>query len=497
MDRVVMRSRMCKSLFAAIFLLLCSLLMAQQGLNNDAIIRMVNAGLSDDVIITTINASSGSYDTSANGLITLKQAGASDKIIAAIIVKASGTAKSSAAPQVQATPNSEEMPISPPESTSLKAGEPTASGTVVASGLMPAGARVVIAPMGGFETYFAAAIREKKVPITLTLDKNSAQYFVVSTETEWQGFVFGSGGSANWNRLGGSAAYGSSGSSTRGLEASIMLIDAKSKDVVWAYEVHKNSHGALLFGTLGVRGQQSLAEACAKHLRDFIKSESNGLAPSPQMINKGSNQSDSHSEPSVTGGKVHLNAASAPISDAPVPPAQSVVTGDSVLPVQGIITPTEKGASDDPETQFQHGEMYQTGRGVPRDYALAALWFRKAAEQNFAPAQYRLGILYAAGVGVPIDKAQAANWFQKAAIQGYADAQEVVGLDYLTGDGVPRDYGEAFFWLAIAASSNTAESVARQRASERDQAAIHLKPADLSRKEEQVQKWIQNHSAKP
>ena len=135
---------------------------------------------------------------------------------------------------------------------------------------IPRGARVVIAPMGGFETYFAAAVREKKVPITLTLDKDSAQYFVVSSETEWRGFVAASGASANWNQNGGSYAGGSAASSTRGLEASIMLIDAKTKDIVWAYEVHKSSHGALLFGTHGARGQQSLAEACAKHLKQDI-----------------------------------------------------------------------------------------------------------------------------------------------------------------------------------------------------------------------------------
>jgi len=125
--------------------------------------------------------------------------------------------------------------------------------------------------MGGFETYFAAAVREKRVPITLTLEKASAQYFVVSTNTEWQGFVYGAGGNANWSRAGGTASYGAAASSTRGLEASIMIIDAKTKDIVWAYEVHKSSHGALIFGTLGARGQQSIAEACAKHLKEYIE----------------------------------------------------------------------------------------------------------------------------------------------------------------------------------------------------------------------------------
>jgi hypothetical protein len=93
----------------------------------------------------------------------------------------------------------------------------------------------------------------------------------VSTETEWRGFVAGSGASANWNQDGGHYESASAASSTRGLESSIMLIDARTKDVVWAYEVHKSSHGALLFGTHAARGQQSLAEACAKHLKEYIE----------------------------------------------------------------------------------------------------------------------------------------------------------------------------------------------------------------------------------
>jgi hypothetical protein len=143
--------------------------------------------------------------------------------------------------------------------------------TTVGNGEIVPGSRIVIAPMGGFETYFAAAIREKKVPVKLTLSRESAQFFVVSTETEWHGFVYGSAGGANWNQNGGSAGHAASASSTRGLEASIMMIDAKTKDVVWAYEVHKSSHGALLFGTHAARGQQSLAEACAKHLKEYIE----------------------------------------------------------------------------------------------------------------------------------------------------------------------------------------------------------------------------------
>ncbi len=48
------------------------------------------------MIVSTISASPGAYDTSANGLIALKSAGASDKVVTAIVLKSTGA---SAAPQ--------------------------------------------------------------------------------------------------------------------------------------------------------------------------------------------------------------------------------------------------------------------------------------------------------------------------------------------------------------------------------------------------------------
>jgi len=265
-----------RSWIAVVFLAVCPLLVSQQTLNNESVVKLAKAGLSDELIVSTINASPGNYDTSAEGLIALKQAGVSDKVVTAIVQKASATipAQSHDSPATTPPPaatNDKEAPVPAPASPSPEEPASPDTDTTLGSSRIPAGARVVIAPMGGFETYFAAVVREKKVPVTLTLNKNNAQYFIVSTKTEWEGFVYGSGGHANWNAMGGNASYGSAGSSTRGLEASIMVVDAKSKDVVWAYEVHKSSHGALIFGTLGARGQQSLAETCAKHLKAYIE----------------------------------------------------------------------------------------------------------------------------------------------------------------------------------------------------------------------------------
>jgi len=182
-----------KTSFLFASLLIAPLLFAQQSVNNESVIKLCKAGLSDDLIVSTIKASPSNFDTSADAIIALKTAGASDKVISTIILKSSSAP---IAASEAAVASSQVLGNPPNADTSASAAvqpEPLEPGTASASKPITAGSRVVIAPMGGFETYFAAAVREKKVPITLTLDKTSAQYFVVSTNTEWQGFVFGSG----------------------------------------------------------------------------------------------------------------------------------------------------------------------------------------------------------------------------------------------------------------------------------------------------------------
>src|SRR5271163_4810193 len=182
-------------------------------------------------------ASTGNFVNSDEVLINGMACRSAKQATAATQVAASANTSPASAPQAPSNQfASSDAPTAAAAPITKATDSRDAAQPVSDNGQISPGARIVIAPMGGFETYFAAAMREKKVPVRLTLDKDSAQFFVVSTETEWHGFVYGSGGSANWNQNGGSAAHGAAASSTRGLEASIMLIDAKSKDVVWAYE---------------------------------------------------------------------------------------------------------------------------------------------------------------------------------------------------------------------------------------------------------------------
>jgi hypothetical protein len=98
-----------KSLLAFVFLAFCPVLIAQQPLNNDAVIKLTKAGLSEDLIVSTINSQAGTYDTSTDGLIALKTAGVSDKVVTAIMLKASGGGS---------TANT----VSPPAASTLPAG---------------------------------------------------------------------------------------------------------------------------------------------------------------------------------------------------------------------------------------------------------------------------------------------------------------------------------------------------------------------------------------
>lgn len=108
-----------KSLFAVLFFTFCPLLVAQQHtMDNNEVIKLVKAGLAEDLIVSTINVAPGSYDTSATGLIALKSAGASDKVVTAIIMKANGGTGSPAgaaqvAPSPAPAPPAAQVPAAP------------------------------------------------------------------------------------------------------------------------------------------------------------------------------------------------------------------------------------------------------------------------------------------------------------------------------------------------------------------------------------------------
>ncbi|MGK5094993.1 tetratricopeptide repeat protein [Deltaproteobacteria bacterium TL4] len=112
-----------------------------------------------------------------------------------------------------------------------------------------------------------------------------------------------------------------------------------------------------------------------------------------------------------------------------------------------------KGASED----NAKGEAYAKGLGVHKNEKEAFRWYKKSAEQGFAPAQVNLGKMYYTGKGVVQDEQEAVRWFQLAAEQGNPLGQNWLGLMYQLGDGIKQSYPEAFKWYKKAAEQGNAE----------------------------------------
>jgi len=112
---------------------------------------------------------------------------------------------------------------------------------------IPAYAKVYVAPMpGGFENYVIAGLRNKKVPLTVVVDRNKAEYEISgvseSEKAGWAKMLF-------------------TGSQQSNETASIKVSDLKTGAIIFGYSVHKGN---------SARGRQSAGEACAKHLKQVV-----------------------------------------------------------------------------------------------------------------------------------------------------------------------------------------------------------------------------------
>ncbi len=65
----------------------CGLLYCQATLDNETILKLVKAGIGEDTIVGMVNQQPGKYTLSADDMIALKNAGVSDKVIAAMVVR--------------------------------------------------------------------------------------------------------------------------------------------------------------------------------------------------------------------------------------------------------------------------------------------------------------------------------------------------------------------------------------------------------------------------
>jgi Sel1 repeat len=111
-------------------------------------------------------------------------------------------------------------------------------------------------------------------------------------------------------------------------------------------------------------------------------------------------------------------------------------------------------------------------------------------------AQYTLGYHYYLGKGIAQDYAQAAVWWKKSADQGYAYAQNNLGVLYNSGRGVPQSYSDAYFWQNLAAAAANGD-MQEQFAKNRDESASRLGMFERLRVQKRASKWANAHPVAP
>jgi len=92
------------------------------------------------------------------------------------------------------------------------------------------------------------------------------------------------------------------------------------------------------------------------------------------------------------------------------------------------------------------GNMYSSGRGVPKNPRIAVEYYRKAAESGGGPAQYNLGLAYELGRGVTQNYSRAAQLYLLAAKQGYYWPMYRLARLYQLGKGIEKSDGHAALW---------------------------------------------------
>jgi uncharacterized protein len=105
----------------------------------------------------------------------------------------------------------------------------------------------------------------------------------------------------------------------------------------------------------------------------------------------------------------------------------------------------EKGDAD---AEFNLGQAYRLGRGVPTNLAAAKTWFERAGSQGHVDAQTTLGLLlFQSG-----DQTEGLKWLKQAAEQGEPRALLVYGTALVNGDGVTQDPIRGYAYVSRAAA---------------------------------------------
>ncbi|CAG0124864.1 Secretory immunoglobulin A-binding protein EsiB [Rhodocyclaceae bacterium] len=161
-------------------------------------------------------------------------------------------------------------------------------------------------------------------------------------------------------------------------------------------------------------------------------------------------------------------AAAPVVAEAAPQPAKVEDTGpESNAEYKKMVELYRKGAEEgNAEAQYNLGQMYELGYGVPQSYKVASDWYRKAGKLGYAKAFFNLGVMNTLGRGIKKDDKKAAARFREAAELGDAQAQYTLGMMYAKGVGVPKNDKLAMSWYRKAAAQGVAEAEAIVKAAE-------------------------------
>ncbi|MGH9847252.1 MAG: hypothetical protein ACREEM_51810 [Blastocatellia bacterium] len=112
---------------------------------------------------------------------------------------------------------------------------------------IPAGSKVYIAPLNGYESFLVAAFVKKETPVVVVNNPEKADYQITGVSESVQ---------AGWAKM---LFLGSQQSNE---QASIVMTNLKTGVAVWGYNVNKSN---------SYKGKQSSSESCAKHLKARIE----------------------------------------------------------------------------------------------------------------------------------------------------------------------------------------------------------------------------------
>jgi TPR repeat protein len=109
----------------------------------------------------------------------------------------------------------------------------------------------------------------------------------------------------------------------------------------------------------------------------------------------------------------------------------------------------EKG---NPDAEFNLGQAYRLGRGVPLNIGAAITWFERAANKGHIDAQTTLGLLLFQNG----DHANGLKWLKAAAEKNEPRAELIYGTALVNGDGITRDPVLGYAFVSRAAAQGLA-----------------------------------------